>query len=152
MPCAIAACSILAAFAAGTAFAAPAQHAAPLTITASSVTSFGAPRALTATEFASVPALVNATHDTGALTLSSDGFAASTALSPTLALDSAYRGDLSARFTSIDRTARNRGCARAAALDAARYSRSASAVWPARAASARDDRRREPAIHQAERR
>ena len=121
---AIAACSILAAFAAGTAFAAPAQHAAPLTITASSVTSFGAPRALTATEFASVPALVNATHDTGALTLSSDGFAASTALSPTLALDSAYRGDLSARFTSFDRTAQpmlGNGASFLALANAGRY-------------------------------
>lgn len=96
---ALAACAILAAFAAGTASAAP--EAAPLTIASASVTSFGAPRTLSATELAGVPALSNITHDTGALRLA-DGFAASSALSTTLALDSAYRGAIGTRFASFD--------------------------------------------------
>ncbi len=122
---AIAACAILAAFAAGSAFAAPAASipSAPLTITSAGVTSFGAPRLLTASEFAGVPALANTTHDSGALRLS-DGFAASTALSPTLAFDSAHRGNLSGRFASFTNAAQpmlGNGASFLALADAGRY-------------------------------
>jgi len=91
---ALAASAILAAFAAGPGLAAP-------TVSNSSVTSFGAPRQLTASELASLPGLASATRDSGPLVLPG-AFAASRALSPTLALDSGYRLDLSTRFTAFD--------------------------------------------------
>lgn len=89
----IAACAILAAAAAGPGVAAP-------TVDNDSVTSFGVPRQLTASELASLPSLASVTHDSGSLLLPG-AFASSMALSPTLALDSGYRLDMSRRFTSF---------------------------------------------------
>jgi len=90
---AVAACAILAVFTAGP------GHAAP-TVTNSGVTSFGAPRQLTASELASLPPLASITYDSGPLVLPG-AFASSTALSPTLALDTGYRLDLSQRFAGF---------------------------------------------------
>ena len=90
---ALAACAILAVFAAGPGFAAP-------TVLNAKVTSFGAAHALTSSELSSLTALASATHDAGPLVLPG-AFASSLALSPTLALDSGYRLDMSSRFTGF---------------------------------------------------
>lgn len=118
---AFAACAFLAAFAAGPGFAAP-------TVLNTKVTSFGAPRQLTASELASLPALSNITHDSGALVLP-NGFASSLALSPTLAFDTGYRIDVAARFTGFGGVSSplvGMGGSFLALADAGRY---AGATW-----------------------
>jgi hypothetical protein len=92
-----AACAILAAFAAGPTFAAVPELVSP------AVTSFGAPRSLTGEELDTIVQRL-ATHENSALGLPGN-FAASTALSANLALDSAYGVDLSSRFRSFDNAA-----------------------------------------------
>jgi len=99
---ALAACAVLAVFAAGPGHAAPSTN--NLGIAHESVTSFGAPRQLTASEMASLPPLAAISYDNGPLVLPG-AFATSLALSPTLALDSGYRLDLSQRFTGFGQTA-----------------------------------------------
>ncbi len=86
-----AACAILAAFAAGPSLAAP---AAP-----KGLTSFGA-TTLTANDLAAL-----AMHAPGAgqgMPLQSSSFSSSQLLAPSLSLDSGYRFDTAARFTSFD--------------------------------------------------
>src|SRR3954471_20596992 len=92
---ALAACAILAAFAAGP------VHAAPGTNAPAAVTAFGASMPLSANDLASISDRAASRQD-GVLALPGS-FAASMALSPTFAIDGGYRIDLSSRFLAFDR-------------------------------------------------